>query len=232
MPIQLVQLICLVHCSLLLTLSVLSWARHVCPEPSLLVPQVEDGGPQPQLGDLAPYELPVLRVDDAQPHEAVLVHSHQTAPSHLLLQETLGVEMIVITTVAPQPLLNVNHRPDENYILIIIISISSHHCCTDFGLWVLTALGCCGGLTSFTVILFSENIIRSLTKKIYFLDQKIDSLRHNWYHWTKLHWSLPWFDISSSSFSSCLTSQLVFPSPSISNRRRFCCKVSRIFLRN
>ena len=97
---------------LLLTLSVLGRPRHVGSKSPLLVSKVEDGGPQPQLGNLAPYELPVLRVDDAQPHEAVLVHSHQTAPRHLLLQETLGVEMVVITTVSPQPLLHVNNRPD------------------------------------------------------------------------------------------------------------------------
>ena len=101
-------------------ISELSRAGQVCPQPPLLVPQIEDGGPQSQLGDFTPYELPVLRVDDAQPHEAVLVHSHQTAPRHLLLQETLGVEMVVITTVSPQPLLHVNNRPA---IIIIYIDI-------------------------------------------------------------------------------------------------------------
>ena len=91
--------------------SVLGRPGHVGPESPLLVPQVEDGGPQPQLGDLPPDELSVLGVDDAQPHQAVLVHPHQTATSDLLLQETLRVEMVIISTVSPQPLLDVNYRP-------------------------------------------------------------------------------------------------------------------------
>ena len=34
--------------------------------PSLLVPEVEDGGAEPELGDLPPDELAVLGVHDAQ----------------------------------------------------------------------------------------------------------------------------------------------------------------------
>ena len=123
---------------LLVTLSALGRPRHVGSKSPLLVSQVEDGGPQPQLGNLPPYELPMLRVNDTQPHQTVLVHSHQTPSSHLLLQETLGVEMVIVTTVSPQPLLHVNHRPGRvnshypRFIVDFIILPLLH------GLWSLS----------------------------------------------------------------------------------------------
>ena len=92
---------------------ILNRPGQVCPQPPLLVPQVQDGRPQPQLGDLPPYELPVLGVDDPESHQTVLVHPDQAAPSNLLLQETLGVEMVIVTAVSPQPLLDVDNGPGE-----------------------------------------------------------------------------------------------------------------------
>ena len=179
---------------LLLTLSVLGRPRHVGSKSPLLVSQVEDGGPQPQLGNLPPYELPVLRVNDTQPHQTVLVHSHQTPSSHLLLQETLGVEMVIVTTVSPQPLLHVNHRPgrvnckfplSSLYCRFYYLTIAARTLVSEY--WQLSPAveGWAPSLS------FSENIILSLTEKIYFLDQKIYPLRHYCYHWTKHHRSSP-----------------------------------------
>ena len=176
---------------LLLTLSVLGRPRHVGSKSPLLVSQVEDGGPQPQLGNLPPYELPMLRVNDTQPHQTVLVHSHQTSSSHLLLQETLGVEMVIVTTVSPQPLLHVNHRPVGEILIILALlsmlylTIAARTLVSEY--WQLSPAveGWAPSLS------FSENIILSLTEKIYFLDQKIYPLRHYCYHWTKHHRSSP-----------------------------------------
>ena len=68
----------------------------------LLVPQVEDGGPQPQFSDLPPDKLsedeielnncvkmirndglPVLRMYNSEPHQTVFIHSDQTSAGDL-----------------------------------------------------------------------------------------------------------------------------------------------------
>ena len=70
-------------------------------------------------------DLPVLRVNYSEPHQTVFIHSDQTSASdlsqyyeqseekqattHLLLEEALGIEMIVVTAVSPQPLLDIHH---------------------------------------------------------------------------------------------------------------------------
>ena len=123
-------------------ISELSRAGQVCPQPPLLVPQIEDGGPQPQLGNFSPYELSVLGVDDAEPHQAVLVHPDQAAASDLLLQEGLGVQMVVVATVSPQPLLDINNGPSNYLSKISATNFHSYHCWTDLGLWVLAARDC------------------------------------------------------------------------------------------
>ena len=53
----------------------LSWSSL----PALLVSQVKDGGPQPQLCNLSPDELSVLWMNNTQPHQGVLIHPHQAA---------------------------------------------------------------------------------------------------------------------------------------------------------
>ena len=63
---------------------------------------------------------------------------------YVLLQELLGVEVVVIAAVAPEPLLDVNNRPErcgESRKWIMVARkfldpnvLSSHHCDTDFGL--------------------------------------------------------------------------------------------------
>ena len=74
-----------------LVLSGYSSVCHIVSKSSLLVSQIQYRGAQPELGNLPPDKLPVLGVDDAQPHQGVLIHPDQAPPSNLLLQETLTV---------------------------------------------------------------------------------------------------------------------------------------------
>ena len=52
-------------------------------------------------------------MDDPKSHQTVLVHPDQAAAGHLLLQEALSVEMVVVTAVSPQPLLHVHNGPGD-----------------------------------------------------------------------------------------------------------------------
>ena len=90
-------------------------------------------------------------MDDPKSHQTVLVHPDQAAAGHLLLQEALSVEMVVVTAVSPQPLLDINNGPSNYLSKISATNVHSYHCWTDLGLWVLVARDC-WGRASFTVI--------------------------------------------------------------------------------
>merc|ERR1719400_146828 len=90
---------------------------------------------QPELSYLSPYELSVFRMDDAQPHQAILSHPHKAPPCHLLFQKRLTVQVVEISTVPPQPLLHVNNTPLSHRLRPLGISRSAN-CrsrCFDLG---------------------------------------------------------------------------------------------------
>jgi len=53
----------------------------------------------------------MLRMCNAQPQQTVLCHPHEASARHILVQECLAVEMIVISAVPSQPLLDIHNGP-------------------------------------------------------------------------------------------------------------------------
>lgn len=66
---------------------------------------------QPQLQNLTPYGLEMLWMCYAQPDEGSFRHPHKGLASDVMLNEKMGIQLKIFTTVPLEPLLNICRSP-------------------------------------------------------------------------------------------------------------------------